>query len=434
MPQAPDRDFKRRFVQALQDRPLDVEDADDRELWAQLHDAEHDPVTRLFDTIDFSGGDSIQLVMGFRGTGKTTEFSRLRRDLTEADFIVAHIDLDEYVDLRDEVGIADFLLLMTGAIREQLFRQKDLLPKEGFQASYWERAVGFLTQEVEVDELGVAFPGGVELKARLKGDQRLRQKLREQLASRLQSLVAEVHKLHQETLTRLDEEHKAHRGLVVILDSLEHLRGGGAQEDELRIRKSVEDLFLKYGRYLQLPDTHLVLSVPAFLMLKADELASEFRNGQVQAWTACRVRHPDGSTNQDAVDRMVTLIEKRGDWRPVLGERAQLDTLVLASGGYIRDLLNMMMEAVHLAGRVGPQDVAGKTIDRTRNAYGAVLREELDLLGRIGKTRNLSLVSTTEMSMVENFLDSHLLLPYRNDTFWYSVHPLIELGEGVSSA
>ena len=91
------RELQRSFFRELRDRPLDISDPRDAALYEPLHDEEHDPVMRLFDSIDFSEVQSVQLVAGFRGTGKTTEFSRLEKVLWENDFVVIRVDLDDYL-------------------------------------------------------------------------------------------------------------------------------------------------------------------------------------------------------------------------------------------------------------------------------------------------------------------------------------------------
>ncbi len=53
-----------------------------------------DPVGRLSTLIDFDGVESVQLFSGFRGSGKTTELRRLRRDLQDQgqDYFVLYAD------------------------------------------------------------------------------------------------------------------------------------------------------------------------------------------------------------------------------------------------------------------------------------------------------------------------------------------------------
>ena len=88
-------------------------------------------------------------------------------------------------------------------------------------------------------------------------------------------------------------------------------------DNDHEVFRSVQSLFYGHARHLQLPSTHMVLSVPAFLALQADNLAAHFVNGAVQAWSSCRVVNQDGSRNGQVIQRLVRLVERRGDWRRV---------------------------------------------------------------------------------------------------------------------
>jgi methionine-R-sulfoxide reductase len=54
-----DRTIQRALFRALRDRPLNLMDEEDRKLYEPLHDDRHDPVKRLFDTIDFNEVESV---------------------------------------------------------------------------------------------------------------------------------------------------------------------------------------------------------------------------------------------------------------------------------------------------------------------------------------------------------------------------------------
>ena len=122
------RTFQRTFFRALADRPLDLMNPDHAALYEPIHESDDDPVVRLHDTIDFSAEESVQIVAGFRGTGKTTEFSRLEKMLWESDYFVVRVDLDEYLDLHSPIHITEFLLVLSGAINERMADDKLLGP------------------------------------------------------------------------------------------------------------------------------------------------------------------------------------------------------------------------------------------------------------------------------------------------------------------
>lgn len=412
------QEIRRTLFRALRDRPLNVMNEEDRKLYVELHDERHDPVERLYETIKFSEVESVQLVAGFRGTGKTTQFSRLEQRLWEDGFHVVRVDLDEYVDMHSPVDIRDFLLILAGAISDQLTNEKLLGPEMGTKKSFWERAIGLLpvTKDVSV-KVGVA-----DVKLALRSDPGFRGEVRKQLGARLAELHQKVRDYHLDVLNALKERAGRPVRLVVIVDSLEHLRGMGDKSSD--VRESVVELFATHAARIGLPDTHMILSVPAFLFLQANNLDAQYGNGAVQAWPAHRVRDRQGRRTE-VVDRMIKLVEQRGDWRYLLPDRASLEKVILASGGYLRDLLNMLIEAVHQSGRGVAPEAADRIIAVAQRAYLPLYKDELDVLRRIARQRNMQEIQTSEQDHVLRFLDAGLVLCYLNDDYWYDVHPLI---------
>jgi hypothetical protein len=415
------RAVQRALFQALRDRPLDLLDEADRKLYEPLHDDDHDPVTRLFDTIEFSEDESVQLVAGFRGTGKTTELSRLEMKLWENGYHVIRVDLDQYVDMHSAVDIRDFLMILAGAISDRLTDDRLLGASEGIQKNFWERVRGILPSGVEVKEATARTPVG-DLKMAFRSDPSFRERVRNAFSGRLAELVGQVRAHHEGVLKALSARAGKDVRLVVILDSLEHLRG--TIETSEGVRRSVEELFFTHADQIGLPDTHMVLSVPAFLVLRADNLAAQFVNGAVQTWPAYRVTDRSGQRTP-VVDRMIRLVSKRGNWQRILPDQEALEKLILASGGHLRDLLNMLIEALHLAGRGVTADAADKVVNVQRRAYLPLYKEEVDVLRRIAESRDVRQITTKEQEYLLRFLDSGLVLCYMNDDFWYDVHPLV---------
>ncbi|TKD00649.1 hypothetical protein [Polyangium fumosum] len=415
------RVVQKALFQALRDRPLDLLDEADRKLYEPLHDDDHDPVRRLFDNIEFSENESVQLVAGFRGTGKTTEFSRLERDLWEAGYFVIRVDLDEYLDMHSAVDIRDFLLIMAGAISDRLTDERLLGVNEGLKKGFWERVRDLVPGGVEVKESAVKTPVG-DLKLAFRSDPSFRERVRTAFTGRLAELVEQVRAHHAEVLKALAKRAGKAVKLVVILDSLEHLRGTFERAEG--VRRSVEELFFTHAAQIGLPNTHMVMSVPAFLVLQGDNLPAQFVNGAVQAWPAYRVTSRAG-VRTAVVDRMISLVSKRGDWRRILPDQQALEKLILASGGHLRDLLNMLIEAIHLAGKGVSLEAADKIVNVARRAYMPLYKDEIGVLRRIAEKRDVREINTDEQEYLLRFLDSGLVLCYMNDDFWYDVHPLV---------
>ena len=71
------RAFLKSFFQAVSDKPLDADDDRYVGIYADTIALRDDPVKLLARDIEYSPGESVQLLSGFRGTGTSTELKRL---------------------------------------------------------------------------------------------------------------------------------------------------------------------------------------------------------------------------------------------------------------------------------------------------------------------------------------------------------------------
>ncbi len=97
MPTSPDHQpFLKGLYQRLNDRSLAPGDP----LYEPIYDkaGPEDPVALMRKHIEWSETDSIQMFSGFRGSGKTTELLRLKKDLESQGYVVLYGDALEYFE------------------------------------------------------------------------------------------------------------------------------------------------------------------------------------------------------------------------------------------------------------------------------------------------------------------------------------------------
>lgn len=422
------RTRKRAIYQNLRDRPLDYANEADHALYQAVHDPEHDPVQRLFNLIDTGRDQSVQLVAGFRGVGKTTELSRLETLLWKAGYLVARIDLKDHLDLHSPIDVRDFLLILTGAMSEALLDERLLDRETALKLNFWHRAKDFLAGLADTEVMLRDSSGTLNWKVLITENHEFRDQVRRTLGAKLPLLEREVHAFVGAVVEALRVRHGPGRPFVLIVDSLEHIRG---TPDKVRaVHESVRELFLTHGKRLVFPDVHMVFSVPAFMALKADNVTAEFVNGAVQAWAAFHVWHRDDkgdlAVDEATMGRLIALVEKRIDWRLLLRDEAALRELILASGGYARDLLNLLIEALFQTGADGTRAEPSKVIARVRRNYLPLYSDEVALLRAVARERAVRPLNSSERESLAGFLDSHVILCYLNDDFWYDVHPLVK--------
>ena len=116
------------------------------------------------------------MLTGHRGSGKSTELSRLRLalenpDAGEARFFVVPIQADDELD-RNDIDFPEVLIAIVRQLAEQLRKRADIELKPGYFKDRWERLKQLLFSEVSFDklELGTVFAKLSAARKTLAGD------------------------------------------------------------------------------------------------------------------------------------------------------------------------------------------------------------------------------------------------------------------------
>lgn len=419
-----DQTFLKEFYRRLSDRPLDPDDPLYIHLYEQIGN-HPDPVEDLARGIEWAETlETSQLFSGFRGTGKSTELRRLKAHLqNKGGFKVLLCDMQEYLNLTTPIDISDFLIAIAGAFSEKL-AEPDLLGKDPSRESYWERLRNFLTK-TKVTLNGISADiDGVGIKANLKQDPSFKAHLQEEMKGHLGSLAADVRTYLESCVTALKKVHGDDTQVVLILDSIEQIRGTSVNEKE--VYASVETLFQGHSDKLRLPFVHVVYTVPPWLKIRSPGVASLYSNSE--HLPCIKVRNSDGTSNSDGLDAIEKLVSKRGDWKRLLGDRESFDKLVLASGGFLRDLFRLLQRCLRQAADTSlpiDSDAIDMAEHHVRNSYLPIAYADAKWLSRVAISHRAELIEGERLGDLSRFFDTHLVLCYRNGEEWYDVHPLI---------
>jgi hypothetical protein len=419
-----DRVFLRDFFRSVSFHPLDPEDPRYVRIYDDRRIADADPVELMARAIEWTPGQSVQLFSGFRGTGKSTELRRLRKRLIEAGYLVVLCDVEDYVNLSIPVDVSDFLMALAGVFGDQL-RAEDLLGEDAARESYWERLVAFLTRtKVGIDGIS-AQAGALDVKATLKSDPTFKQRLQERMAGHLGALVEDVRSYVKECVNRLKDRHGVATEVVLLVDSVEHIRGTSTNASA--VQASVESLFTGHADKLHLPNLHLVYTVPPYLTVRYPNLGVLYAPGGVKVLPAVKVHEgPNGEASRPGLEALQKVVRARGDWEKLLGEREVLDRLGLQSGGHLRDLLRLVAEILLRAQQLPvPEAVVAAALTQIRSEFLPIADDDALWLARVAATHDTALATTDKLPDLARFLDTHLVLCYKNGDFWYDVHPLI---------
>jgi hypothetical protein len=391
-------------------------------------DRAKDPILDLKTRIEWEESQSVSLLTGFRGNGKSTELRRLRKLLTEDGCKVFLVDMLDYVIMSKPLELSDFILSLMIALSNAVQAETGL---DSTRKGYIERLANFLNAELESDVFKLKGGGagfGAELGLKLKTDPTFKDHIQVKLRGHLTRLVDDAQNFVSEVVTTLRKKEKEpFLKVVFLVDSIEQLRGAGS--DAEKVQNSVVETFSGQAANLMFPMLHIVYTVPPYLNAIAQNTGRSMGGNPVTCWPNVHVRHPNGNDDDHGLSIMEALVAKRfADWEKLFF-RPQLIELAKASGGDRRDYFRLLRECVVSLRNTSEPKVTASIIKRVKSQLISELTpiaaDDAHWLLRVHKNKNTSLASIDDLPRLARFLDSNLIMNYMNGESWYDIHPLI---------
>jgi len=383
----------------------------------------------LLRPVRLEGPSSCQLFSGF--SGKSTELRQLRVQLEEQGYVVLLADARSYLTLSQPLEIVDLLVVLAGAFGDETHR---IAPVQGkIFRSYWETLLELLTSKLELGEAAVKV-GPLDLQLNVKHGNEFWRSARERLAQTPLELETHVHSYIRQCIARLRQHAKSQKkGVVFIVDSLEHLRG--SLEDFEQLMSSAVRVFVDHARELHLPDCHVIYTVPPYLGLLAPEVSSHYDTIS-EILPAIKIEKILGRNPlelvpfRDGIEALSALVGKRIPLDVIFGPRREnLETLVHFSGGHVRTLISMIKSLIFRIDEVGTpvdeEDIEEVVRPFRARARQGIWQDHLLLLDRIMQNASVEDIRKEELPVVADFMDRHAVLCYANGDGWYGVHPLV---------
>ncbi|AGA92135.1 hypothetical protein Thimo_3472 [Thioflavicoccus mobilis 8321] len=394
---------------------------------------EKDPILMLWQRLDWSEAESVHLLTGFRGNGKSTELRRLKALLErQSGARVFLVNMADFLLMTKPLELSDFVLSLMTALGQAVERETTLT---ALTHSYWERLQRFLTSEVKIEgfELDLqAADAPAKLGLRLKNEPDFKQRIQQHLRGHLSRLIADAQDYVVSLVTALrNEAGNPDLKVVLLVDSVEQIRGVGTEAGE--VHDSVVDLFSGQAASLAFPLLHLVYTIPPYLLALAQNLGRTLGGHPVVSWPNVHVRSRDGAEDDAGLAIMETIIDKRhGNWRDIVPP-AMLRQLAICSGGDLRDFFRLVGEcviALRTARLAAPtaslsEEMLKRVEEQLRNELLPIAEEDARWLARIHASKEASLPTTEALPALARFLDGNLIMNYLNGEPWYDVHPLL---------
>ena len=425
-----ENDLKRFYNEMRGDQVITDPESDTRYI-PRMQD--EDPIQRLHTHIDWTQSNSVALLTGFRGNGKSIELHRLKGLLEQDGHYVVYLDMDAYVNKTQPLEITDLLLSILAALAHTLREQEGL---NRLSQTYWERLVDFLQSEIKLNgfklKTGLGEGAALELGASLRQEPTFKELVQEKLRAHVKDLFRQADDFVTQIAGEIQNRPERKDCKVVLLvDSLEHLRGGPGAEEVRKMQDSVLEVFSTHADKLRFSLTHVVYTVPPILALRANT-AAQACGGDVAMWPNIHVRRRNGEPDPQGIALMRKIVAQRfPNWTGAITPDA-LDQLAWASGGDFREffyLIRAVLVRLNVkTTAIEPADSAVARTVATQHGYNldmTVTRELRQRMNIVERDKALKANDKDDHGPLMELLDGNLVMNYQNGEPWFDVHPLL---------
>lgn len=377
-----------------------------------------DPLTRIRRNIQRSGGmQTLHLVGGHLGCGKTTELLRMKLELETDKNAATVLFLDAYQALNQtHVDLEDILIGLWALLTELHPPTTIAIYKKLLKDQLENRVKNILSD----------IPGTLDqLLNKLLGDLRTGSQS-EPLRMALYPLVASLIDGINLAIQQLPGEvHSREAPVVILIDNLEKL--------PYTKREQVERLYLERMVELKKLEAHLVITVPLYLCYAAAGAGLiGVYGGEIFVIPMIEVRKPvskGGGDNEAGLGMMVSMLSKRVDFDLLFEDRRTgAEEIARASGGCMRHALRILSTAINEqdAPPITAQSIATAVGTMQADYERALPESYVPVLKEIAKLNRFP--DRCDGEIKRELLQHLYVLEYRNGgpDPWYAVHPLVE--------
>ena len=334
-----------------------------------------------------------QLYAGHRGAGKSTELLRLQKYLEDNNCFIVYFSADKEDIDSEDAQYTDILLACTRHLLQDL-RDSNPDPILHWLRDRWKDLQELALTTVELDGLSVeaAITTFAKITANIRAVPTQRAKIRKLVDPHTTTLLKALNEFIDEAQNQLP---LGKTKLVIIADSLEKITPT-IQEDK---RTNHDHIFIDRSQQLKGLDCHVVYTVPISLLYssRANDLYDNY--GETTILPMIMVQQPDGSPYQPGLDKLKEIISKRikkidsslNLETDIFDNPDTLEKLCLMSGGHVRQLMQLIQEAINNIDNLPiTKKAAQRSITKLRDVYRRTIEEDQwVILAEVAKSKDL---------------------------------------------
>jgi histone H3/H4/energy-coupling factor transporter ATP-binding protein EcfA2 len=378
------------------------------------------------------------LFTGHRGCGKSTELRRIQKQWQD-DYRTIYLEADAEIDIND-AEYTDLYLVIIKKVADELYKlglKFDAQLLNNFESWFKE-----ITQEDEASvEKSVTIETNAEagweipfiskllakLQAQIKGSDKRKQTIRQTLQKDIGRLQADINLLLGDAFVKLRKQYPEYqKGFLIIFDNLD------------RVPPNVgHHLFFDYASQLQGLHCTTIYTAPISIVYSENNLSNAFDSPNIVPMVniyeferdRCDLVH-----NQVGLAAIARLIEQRVEIDAVFESQDLLFELAKASGGHVRQLMQMtakscLTAATRKRDKVMAEDVAYAIKQEQFNFERIIPTSHYPLLVEVCLNKD---VSKDQIGRLMLFNIS--VFEYNGSSRWNYINPVVRQSNAFQEA
>jgi len=378
------------------------------------------------------------LFTGHRGCGKSTELRKIQKRW-EVEYKVIYIEADAEIDILD-AEYTDLYLVIIKKVADELYKLNLKFDAEllhNFESWFKE-----ITQETEqtversVSISASAEAGGqipfiskllAKIQAQIKGADKQKKIIRQLLQKDIGRLQADINLLLGDAFVKLKQKYPEYqKGFLIIFDNLDRVPLNVANH-----------LFFDYPAQLQSLYCTIVFTAPISVVYSEKNLSNAFDTPNIVPMVniyKLEQQRWDLEYNDVGIKAVASLIEQRVDIDAVFESHHDLLELAKASGGHIRQLMQITAKAFLTAAtrkhnKVTADDVTYAIKQEQFNFERSIPTELYSELAEVCLTKD---VPKDEIGRLMLF--SLWVFEYNGKTRWNYINPTVRQSNAFQEA
>lgn len=392
-------------------------------------------VNKLARRVELSDEPICELFTGLRGSGKSTELMRLAARLKREDgarLLPVIVNAEDVLDLTNPIDVPDIIAAIVHQTERAVLIEEGQSPELALKDGYLTRLWNWLSRtDVSLKELSVDPTGGAgasNLVFEMKTRPTLREKVRLTVSAHLTTFLRDAGAELKGLLLRANA--KGFTGVIVVLDSLEKLRGTSSNWHQ--VLESAERVFAGGAPYLKLP-VHVLYTVPPAVLSR--------RVNNIYFMPMIKLTDREGSAFKPGLDAAREIIDKRVDravLSEILGPTAYEDRvrrMIAWSGGYPREIVRLLQSVIASWDGSLSESAFNRVFNEVADEYRKIVPSTaFPWLARVAVDRYMTLESEEQQQSADLMLSNNVVLRYLNDRDWFELHPAAREIPGVRDA